>query len=754
MVDFHCFFVIERLENEVNTYSRNGGVPMLKNQHSMNSGTAYDDHSAPLVTSQSDGNEPKEMPIKMMFWIDSNWEGVWVDELNYSITGNTSTQISVFALKKRIEPLLNSTLNKHHDNVHKNTLALVDRRNNFSAKIQFFTHPHRTTNMPDFRFMSACPLSFFLDKEHFHLGLWNYNVEYCDYNGKPMPNYLLTIVNHNYNNSPIPSIPSSSSLTCIDNGPNLAHHKKVVRMTNWISNVLDRCFPGESTQFKTLRTYCRAAWMTTFFFDLHKLYDTCDEGSNLPPILALYVVCNACIVNEILPEYFLHALQKRDQGTINIILSVVRDIIMCFTMCQREGLYRDDLSLGVFVEDQPFSFAVRPPSTNQSDDDNVFDEDDCEGHNQQGCIHVKGLFRLIAKDNRDNNLRNVMDHLNKTEYFCLPEDHKTRKILLDICVILGDLFEQKTLDAIMCEGDVCFSNFASLSDNTKRSDKKGAALDGHSFGLLLYKSKDVIIGSMILETTGWSTKTFGSSTHIRKSRNSNEMIRDKILYLLRYSNLQRERTKKIIIRTSLDEEKEDGLYVRVFSGDNALFFTYRGNGTLTYGACPSHIFKYARIYNGESKAELLETKQQYQEKDASLQKVIVLIVSPEQFFKSLNDRSSPWGAHDGAAQMLQEYIEIKRNYPSFRKCLMPPQITEEEFLRKIKTCWGKINDDDLKPLRQDLTSSVFSFSCRVDPNTRNIYSDHDVVENVLGDSYVKQWDFMQSKLFIVRPLTS
>jgi hypothetical protein len=447
-------------------------------------------------------------------------------------------------------------------------------------------------------------------------------------------------------------------------------------------------------------------------------------------------------VHQITPRRFFKILEACsmsrgtiDQKHVETMLVMVRDILMCFTMCQREGKYRDDKALGKFVEDQPFSLAFRPPG------DNVFDEDDCEGHDQHGCVHVKGLFQQIARDAEENRFDNVMKHLD-TETKCLQiSNTETMLVLLKICTALGQMFSSKQLDAIMAVGEANFASFAQVKASGQC--KKKEHLDPHSFGLLLFRrapNSSEIQGSMILETTGWENRGFGSHNLPPKAK---QIMKDVIQFSAK--NSSGEPQDKIILRCIFDEEQEDKLYRRVFAGDDCLFFTFNvANGKLSYGASPSHIFKNTKIYSSETKEEIRAS--------ADGKEVVVLAVSPERFFKALSSASSPWGRHQGAEQRLDDYLRIKAMYPSFHQRLMPPQITEEEFLGKMARFWGEIKDEDLERIREaNPSEKTIAFSCRVDTSTRAFSENiQNLISNLSENSEISTHDFMQSKLFVVR----
>jgi hypothetical protein len=263
--------------------------------------------------------------------------------------------------------------------------------------------------------------------------------------------------------------------------------------------------------------------------------------------------------------------------------------------------------------------------------------------------------------------------------------------------------------------------------------KPKTKLDGHSFGLLLYQQDGNIKGSMILETTGWSTK-------ISKDSPPLPQIIKRMKEIVQFSTKQLHKEDKLIVRTALNEGTEDKLYVRVFSGDNCLFFTFQ-NKKLSYGASPSHISKYAMVYAGQKMDEI---------KSIGTTKPVVLIVSPEQFFKALNDTNSPWGKHKEANGLLPNYIMIKQMYPSFHKCLMPPQITEDQFMERISKNWGVIKWADLESsisIRPPPKSNILAFSCRSSSLDR---VKHFIEALSSPDMKMTQHDFMQSTVFLLQ----
>lgn len=709
-MDFNCIFVVEIIGKKYIDLERDGQVPILRKSSSCTS------VSMPHGKRSQKRIEYSELPSQMMFWIDRNWEGVWLDEVSHKSSKKKSSSCAVFVLQSRIQMLPPSTLNLHREGL------------NTSVKMQFFTH-HMTkpTNTPDFRYMSACPLGFFTEQRQiFRLGLWNFNMPSCDQTAEPLKEYILTIINKNKT-----QIPSHVRLDYSPHVPNMEHQREMIYLAGWIEKTIIQIFPRDPTIFKVLRTFCRGPWMTLFFFDLHKLYET-EDGTNLPPIIALYIVCNACIIHKVALHDFLGLLMDASSSSqifqpVDKLLTIVRDILMCFTLCGREGKYRDDESMGQVVEDQPFSFAVHRG-------DNVFDEDDCEGHNQQGSVHVKGLFKHIARDFEMNRLENVRAHIhlpaNRSRLAMGDEQVET---LLKICVQLGVMFEGKILDALLCVGETNFGSIREVMVENGKNDE--AQREGHSFGLLLYRENmgHEIRGARILETTGWENRNLRPQPH-------SAMLEDVQRAVNRFASVNVEEENLVLPNMLTTEPTEDRLYTRVITGDNIIFFTQRTN-EIIYGAAPSHISKYSRNYRGETREQV-----------RAWGELVVLVVSPEEFLSALTRADSPWGNHDGAHGKVHDYLKISEKIPSFHKCAMPPQITEEQFTARIHQNWGTMNEEDLvQNTLQHVENPQILFSCRVDPSTRE-YSRK--IQKLISHiskhgAKVNERDYMQSKIITV-----
>ena len=87
-----------------------------------------------------------------------------------------------------------------------------------------------------------------------------------------------------------------------------------------------------------------------FFQDLHKFFDgnAKELGSPLPPALAVYALCNALMTRGCTIERLIHNMHSPDFR--KQLLSIVRDLVAPFTMCEFEGVYWEDKSCGDDVE--------------------------------------------------------------------------------------------------------------------------------------------------------------------------------------------------------------------------------------------------------------------------------------------------------------------------------------------------------------------------------------------------------------------
>ena len=101
----------------------------------------------------------------------------------------------------------------------------------------------------------------------------------------------------------------------------------------------------------------------------------------------------------------------------------------------------------------------------------------------------------------------------------------------------------------MCVGDCTMTSFG----NAKPTEKKNA-VDGHSFGILLYRSA-TLQGSVVLETTGYESKQEQKRPSLAVAQNMKRIL-----------GMVDGDSSKLCMRITLSAEQEDHLYVKTYAG--------------------------------------------------------------------------------------------------------------------------------------------------------------------------------------------
>ena len=606
-----------------------------------------------IITRSAEEDHP--LPQWVFFYVDPEWEGKWVQR---NATTRPFKNSAIFLVKYTMNPL-------------KKIKADAPEINS-TVKVQFFLPPKRDTPSPDFQFSSFFPLKVLLPpRSADHFGLWNGTSHYCDtYRGGFLPHYTLTV-------QPLGPEPEAPLLPLSIRKHKLLSpqtHTNCILLAKWLKEALVELFPTEPSGFTYMRTFMRNPWTDTFFFDLHKLLEP--ESSNLPPPMALYILVNALILHGMDMDKLLATLDRnkgrfQSKEEVTRFLAMARDILMFFTLCLKEGAYREDMCNGKETQDQMYPFVLRIPD--KKNFEKATDEDDCEGRSAQGCIHVPLLFRKIAKESKGE------DDLRRFKAPFLQVSDAQYRTLLRIAVHIGEMFEDGRLKTHMCIGDCSILSFNSVDVfNGATMQQQGEDLGGHAFGLLLY-SADGLQGSIMLETTGYEGKE--PSFEVLPPHIALLMAQD-----MREAVAAAEQDQNHVnLRVSLTPESEDRLFVKAYSGDNALFFSQKG-GVLEYGAKPSMLDAKVMQYEvGQSREEVRSWGD------------CAILMTPETFFKSLVKTKGLWQrALPNADAMLSMYQEFLAQYPSFNKSNMPPPESEAKLLQCMIDHWGVITAKDLK----------------------------------------------------------
>ena len=492
----------------------------------------------------------KELSNWICIWVDSKWSGISCFRIGYE-----SDKFALFRVKGKIEKIDSSKLYFIDDT---NTKKICD-----SIKVHFFQKKKEKNEMrEDFLYSSAFPIQSLITKGFFRktIGLFNYNAKenQCDI----LDNMRLVIYN---------LLPISQTILQITervNGPDKAHHQRCLDISEWISNYLENMCMGGKTKFLNPRTYMRNYCNSTLFQMLPAMYHT--HSTNLPPVLACYALCNSLIVNQVPLENFvadfftMDGLTRPSENAL-ILLRILRDVVACWTMCQKEGIYWADMSLGQSVEDQPFPLSFMTQ-------DRVFKKGDCEDRVSQAEQMVGLLLRMLADVEQHHDLVQYIASRPVTSQI-LAVSHATLCLLVSGCCKIARLIQLGIIEIQRVVGDV---NFASFSSSESEDDNTNAKeLSGHSFGILRYDDGNYQ-DCIVLEATGWERRILDSDIPITQTEKN---IRNILLQIL---------PNKVNMCRQLSKNKEYSTYQNIFLGDDCIYFTYsqndKGQNVVEYGA--------------------------------------------------------------------------------------------------------------------------------------------------------------------------
>ena len=493
------------------------------------------------------------LPRHVLFWVDPSWEGKWVKRS----PAQEAESRAVFRVQYRMNPQYPVASMR----AHKERPKLL----NSSVNVQFFDACKRkVTNIPDFLYSSVFPLS---EIEGGRLsgpwGLWNSNLDSCDgMEGYSLQGYRLMVKDC----KPL-ALPREISLRNSEDAPSSKTHSDFILVAHWLHQALNHFYAEEKTTFNYLRTFGRNPWSDMFLFDLQPFFKD-EGGTNLPPTLALYILCNALIVHGLNPKSYFESVSSKEglhsKRDIERWLEVNRDILMAFTMCLVEGKYRDDLRLNKVVEDVWYQF-----SQSMEGVPNVYAEGDCEDRNQQGCVHIPHLFCCMAKDFQENQGQNVFAHLQqyRNASYVLQVSDDTLEALCKLAYLIGGMYLDGRMQALMCVGDgamTCFDPSQVLLQTQNPDAPKQGHVDGHSFGVLLFRNGEDQ-GAMVLETTGYQSKVQDlPSLHAKdvlRQRKIRATMQQAALLIEKDNN-----DRCMSLRVPLTQEQEDELFVKVYAG--------------------------------------------------------------------------------------------------------------------------------------------------------------------------------------------
>jgi len=603
------------------------------------------------------------LPPTVCFWIDPHWQGKWVQ-------GVEMEDRMHFHIKYVMRPVPQASL--RDEDLWKNGL-------NPTVKLQFFMpiEPNKG-GIPDFRYSATFPVDLLCGSgdETLQCGLWNENEDICDcMDAKFLPYVKLSVTTLTRSKLPY----GVSMLRNLLPGPNLESHKRVFTLGNWIADALSQAYPKTDSIYFLPRTIGRNPFQDFFFTQEQSMYQT--EGTNLPPILAVYVLCNGIIVIglslETAEKLILNGGPKSKAQVIQL-LALMRDVLMCFTLCRREGKYRDDMCNGKPTEDQPQCLQFTPPGLL----DTIFGLDDCEGLGQQGCVHMVELFQAIARHSEEEGIDVLYERIIIEQALSSPlqVQEDTLQLLFVLAIEIGKMFLNGELDAHMCQAESLISCFTTDANNkVMKMDKpqqNPEYPEGHSFGMLLYE-RGFLQGAILLENTGIEC------VEISQKKTPFEMNA-----MVQLGAIAQKHKEVFGTRISLTHSEEDTLYQKVCLGKGVIFFTQHLDGTLEYGTTPSLLNEQFVRFNGRSSLPVYDNE-------------YAVLVPIDKMIEAMCYGTGPWPQMKDAKAMLLLYKQVIADVQKFSRLWMPPQDTEREYLSRMNS-WGTIEEDNLVSKKVDL----------------------------------------------------
>ena len=471
-------------------------------------------------------------------------------------------------------------------------------------------------------------------------------------------------------------------------GPAPDEHDRVVRLTNWVADVLHRLSPDATTPFCNMRTFCRDYQSTGLSQELYELFQT--PGTSLPPTAAVYALCAALALNgglsaaEFADTVLPAAAAGADVVRRRLCMRVLRDLIACFTLCAVEGKYWADTSLGKGVEDQPFPMSFMPS-------ERVFRKDDCEGRENEAQQMVL-LLRCMHRAARRHGLPALLAEIRGLHSFgALLSGVADADDYARACCALGELLDLGVLRVETTVGDVHFGSVA---------EGEQAHTVGHSFGLVLFRSGE-FRDACILEATGWQRLFIEG--HDRALAPAE---RDTLLKRLP-ERVMRRGGVVCGVMTPADETR---VYENIALGGGCLFFTYpkkkQQRVCPRFGARVASIRDTLARYPYEQPLLLLPGNKQATDPNNNSNNgggEGAFMIRTRDFLAALcakvpdtQQQARLWPPQEGAEAMLQEYDRMHATLASKRRCLRPPMKPEPELERMMCARWHPLLASDLE----------------------------------------------------------
>ena len=611
-------------------------------------------------------------PDLLNTWIHPGWSCIW-SSCQIQSTACEEGNTSVFHVVGVMSPLPSSSL-MHGSNVKPQELKQIEAFD--LLKIHFFT---KLPQKIERRYTCSAPLSGIIKRmrekntDGLRLEAWSRADAKCEQLDRGLEDVCIEIMK--------PKVWIHQS---INEKVNLkavkplrrAHCRRVKYIGNWIATQLKDMYPDLKTGFINIRVP-GPDW-ELLYPDTQRMFSLGE--CNLPPSLALYVVCNALRMHSLTPDTFMRmATTPADARQVELLLNVTRDVLAPWTMCRVEGRYYPDTCLGKDCDDQPFVMVDIPG-------ENVTPKEDCEGK-AQVVLHFVQLLLSMYRDAVHNNSEGLLAHWRQ-----YPVDSPTNclrfpggmadpafQALLQACFCIGRHFEEGRLEVHMAVGDVYF-----------REDEP----EGHAYCVLKYNdARRRIFRGVILEATAWDATRNAAEETVKLPPHAVAAARNLTTALKRalsddlYSAGQNclpgdtKQPKHIYVRSDYTDEHRAQTYSETFTCDGCLLFTSKpgvGSERPKYGV----------------NVEAFSTQLPLITEDTTDAPTQPFRISVRSFITALRDGQHGWPRAEGAEEVLDEYDKYRREIDGYKQTYRPPPLQEAEIMRRMRA-WQPLGADDV-----------------------------------------------------------
>ena len=650
-----------------------------------------------------------EAPNLLNAWIDPHWSGVWTAACQPS---HTPPHVGVFVINSAFA-------------------NFGDEAAGIPGLVKFHFHTRREKqDKIEMRYACFVPLQRLLSGSAYSTRVWTVADTRCDEGEALLPDVRVDIQS---------LLCDAPRLRPVPPLPDAPYYKAIKTVADWIDRTLKELYPQTATTgFTNLRTVLRDPFLGSMFPDLPRFFYTGE--CILPPTWACYSLVNALNTHGLTPDGFIALCSRKrlaaggDKAALHRLLNVIRDMLVPWSFCRHEGRYIPDTWLGKACEDQPYTLVEKPG-------DRVAQQDDCEGRNQEACVHSTAAFVGVYLDRKQAAGRWAAQHF--ARYGTLPlvvSGPDELAVLMRCCAKVGRLLYKGMLQAHMCVGDAAFAASGVASD----AEAAKAPSEGHSFGVLHYADGDLCAGT-IMETTSWDTTVEDDEGTDRGIQSRLQGGAGELWRALQRAYKAECKADKLAgvdespqpmhmtIRAHVSRKMLKRIYRGIITGSNCIFFgaPTAEEGLPRYGINVEELDAFTIAPLSAAKKEGREAEEQ------------PFRVSIGEFLRRLADGSGPWPRQEEAAKIEALYRQCERRIPEFQQLFRPPPMSEETIMRRM-SAWGPLK---LAPAPGDEGAATFAFSWLADtPLPPHLQAAVDAA----GPELVRVHNCMRSRVFVCR----